>query len=50
MLFPRLCALSEVFWSPRRKRDFEDFCARLGAHERRLRALDLLYYKGKLSK
>jgi len=50
MLFPRLCALSEVFWSPGHKRDFEDFCARLGTHERRLGALDVRYYQGKLSK
>ncbi|MEN6499240.1 MAG: beta-N-acetylhexosaminidase [Rectinema sp.] len=49
MLFPRLCALSEVFWSPRQKRSFEDFIARLGAHKRRLDALDVLYYKGRLS-
>jgi hexosaminidase len=49
MLFPRLCALSEVFWSPLRKRSFEDFSARLGAHKRRLDALDVLYYKGRLS-
>jgi hexosaminidase len=49
MLFPRLCALSEVFWSPRRKRDFEDFSARLPTHKLRLDALDLLYYKGRLS-
>ncbi len=49
MLFPRLCALSEVFWSPRELRDFEDFSARLDSHKRRLDALDTLYYKGMLS-
>jgi len=49
MLFPRLCALSEVFWSPREKRNFEDFSMRLETHKRRLDALDVLYYKGRLS-
>ncbi|MCE5256337.1 MAG: family 20 glycosylhydrolase, partial [Spirochaetaceae bacterium] len=43
MLFPRLCALSEVFWSPRRKRDFEDFSVRLETHKRRLDALDIAW-------
>ena len=48
MLFPRLCALSEVFWSPRGKRDFDDFSARLAVHIRRLDMLDVLYYRGRL--
>jgi len=49
MIFQRLCALSEVFWSPREKRNFEDFSMRLETHKRRLDALDVLYYKGRLS-
>lgn len=47
MLFPRLCALSEVFWSPREKRSFEDFSQRLRVHEHRLDALNVCYYKGR---
>lgn len=47
MLFPRLCALSEAFWSPRELRDFEAFSSRLAVHRRRLDALDVQYYKGK---
>jgi len=47
MLFPRLCALSEVFWSPRGKRSFEDFSQRLRVHEHRLDALNVCYYKGR---
>jgi len=49
MLFPRLCALSEVFWSPRSLRDFEDFSLRLATHKRRLDALDTQYYQGALT-
>lgn len=49
MLFPRLCALSEAFWSPRGRRSFEDFSARLEPHRHRLDALDVLQYRGKLS-
>jgi hexosaminidase len=47
MLFPRLCALSEVFWSPREMRNFEDFSQRLRLHEHRLDTLDVSYYKGR---
>ena len=47
MLFPRLCALSEVFWSPREMRNFEDFSRRLRLHEHRLDTLDVSYYKGR---
>ena len=32
MLFPRLLALSEVVWSPRAKRDWDSFVARLPSH------------------
>jgi len=37
LTFPRLCALSEVFWS--RDRDFQDFQQRLTVHRPRLAAL-----------
>ena len=43
MLYPRLSALSEVTWTPRAARDFGDFRRRLGAHARRLDALDVNY-------
>lgn len=36
MLFPRLCALSEVTWSPPEARRFEDFMIRLEEHVKRL--------------
>jgi hexosaminidase len=39
MAFPRLCALSEAFWSPRAGRDFGSFERRFVAHGQ---ALDLL--------
>ena len=36
MTFPRLCALSEVLWSPDRHRDFSTFLRRLPIHLNRL--------------
>jgi len=32
MLLPRLCALSEVLWSPKHKKDINDFTKRLSYH------------------
>lgn len=32
MLLPRLCALSEVVWSPKRLRDYKDFSERIKKH------------------
>jgi hexosaminidase len=43
MVFPRLCALAEVVWSPKASRDWEDFNQRLGAHYARLERLGLNY-------
>lgn len=37
MIFPRLLALAEVVWSPREKRDQEDFKRRIENHIHRLR-------------
>ena len=38
MIFPRICALSEVLWTPRNKRDWNDFEKRLpGIFERLVR-------------
>ncbi|MBQ0166920.1 MAG: beta-N-acetylhexosaminidase [Treponema sp.] len=48
MLFPRLSALSEVFWLREDKKDFDSFSRRLAVHKQRLDALDVVYYKGKL--
>ncbi len=41
MLWPRLSALSEVFWSPKEGRDFKEFQQRLKEHAKRLDALDV---------
>lgn len=41
MAFPRLCALSEVFWSPKELRNYPDFLERLQVHEERLKILDV---------
>jgi hexosaminidase len=37
--FPKLAALAELAWSPSERRDYDDFRARYGAHEQRLRLL-----------
>jgi hexosaminidase len=39
MLFPRLCALSEVVWTTRDKKSYIGFLERMGLHVRRLDAL-----------
>ncbi|HZR21598.1 MAG TPA: beta-N-acetylhexosaminidase [Verrucomicrobiae bacterium] len=41
MAFPRLSALSEVFWSPKPSRNWRDFARRLSVHEQRLKQLDV---------
>jgi hexosaminidase len=43
MAFPRMSALAEVLWTPRTRRDFADFSARLPTHLARLDALDVNY-------
>ncbi|MGK2961632.1 MAG: beta-N-acetylhexosaminidase, partial [Gemmatimonadaceae bacterium] len=41
MAFPRATALAEVVWTPKDRRDREDFSARLATHLRRLGILDV---------
>jgi hexosaminidase len=41
MAFPRLTALAEVVWTPRDRKDYGGYLARLAAHAARLRALDV---------
>jgi hexosaminidase len=43
MMFPRLGALAEVYWSPKSARDWENFKARTALNERRLNALGVNY-------
>jgi len=43
MLFPRMLAMSEVFWSPKEKRNWSSFLARVPAQLARLDALDVNY-------
>ncbi len=45
MIFPRLLALSEVVWSPREARDWDDFVMRLFSWLPRLDAGDIHYAK-----
>ena len=46
MLFPRLCALAEVAWSPKAARHYPDFTARLHTQLLRLDQLGVNYRKG----
>jgi hexosaminidase len=48
MAFPRLAALSEVFWTPLEKKDFAYFESRLGVHKMRFSLLGVLFYPGPL--
>ena len=41
MAFPRLTALAEVVWTPKERKDYGEYLARLAAHAVRLRALDV---------
>jgi hexosaminidase len=43
MVLPRMLALAEVVWSPKARRDWNDFVTRLPAQLRRLDALDVRY-------
>jgi len=43
MVFPRVCALAEVLWTPPQERDYGDFAKRLVTHLERLAALDVNY-------
>jgi len=44
-VFPRLIALSEVGWSPKARRDWDDFKQRLKLHGVRLRWMGINYYR-----
>ena len=44
-VFPRLIALAEVGWSPKERRDWDDFRGRLRAHGERLKKLGVSYYR-----
>lgn len=43
MMFPRLGALAEVDWSPKERRDWDDFKARTAINEKRLDAMNVKY-------
>ena len=44
-LFPRLCAFTEILWSPPEKRDWNDFQKRLEIHKKRLQKLGVDYFR-----
>ncbi len=43
-VYPRLCALSEVTWSPKEHRNWQDFTRRMRPHYGRLDAMDVTYF------
>lgn len=43
-VFPRLCALAEVGWTPKERRDWGDFVRRMDVHFRRLEAMGVTYF------
>lgn len=43
MVFPRLCAMSEVLWSPKETRSYSDFLVRLDAEFKRLEKFRINY-------
>lgn len=45
MVWPRACALSEVVWSPKERRNWDDFRTRLLVHFPRLSAMKVNYAK-----
>jgi hexosaminidase len=45
MAFPRLCAFSEVVWSPKENRKFTEFSSRLIPHLERLGKMGVNYYR-----
>jgi hexosaminidase len=45
MAYPRVCALAEVVWSPKDKRNWKDFARRMKTHFSRLDALGVNYAK-----
>jgi hexosaminidase len=48
MMFPRLCALAEVTWSPKTVRNYDDFLQRVKINEQRLDGLGVNYRKSTL--
>lgn len=45
MVYPRACALSEVLWTPKNKKNYLDFARRLKVHFGRMDALGVNYAK-----
>lgn len=43
MAFPRGCAIAEVVWTPKERRDFEEFMKRLPAHLERFESMGVNY-------
>lgn len=43
MAFPRACAIAEVVWTPKERRDFEGFMKRLPTHLERLEIMGMNY-------
>jgi hexosaminidase len=49
MIFPRICTLAEVLWTPEANKNFENFKKRLTLNNNRLERLDILYHHSLLT-
>ena len=45
-IFPRICALAEVAWTPKKEKDADDFISRLPGHFKLLDKMNVNYSKG----
>lgn len=48
LAFPRLCGIAEIAWSQNNNLNWENYKLRLSKHSKRLEAIDINFYKGKL--
>jgi hexosaminidase len=48
MMFPRLCGIAEIAWSPRSTHDYRDYTRRLAAWGPRLSAMGIGFYRSPL--
>jgi hexosaminidase len=45
LMFPRIAAIAEIAWTPRERRDWDEFKRRLGGQARRWTALGINFYR-----
>ena len=48
LAFPRLPGYAEIGWTPATARSWDEYKVRLGKHGKRMKAMDINFYKSKL--